>query len=173
MNDLTEKIKLYLLDYVKEITEPSRHGGKNQYICPLCRSGTGSHHSGAFTVYPDTNSYHCFACSSNGDIFNLYAEMNNLSLLSDFRYITDELTKKYHLLSSDSKNTQSYYNSESWLQLRSHVYLNMNHDKIAVKTIYKKPDGSKTARWERYEGNTLVKGLNGLKMPLYHVYNLA
>lgn len=173
MNDLTEKIKPYLLDYVKEITEPSRHGGNNQYICPLCKSGTGSHHSGAFTVYPDTNSYHCFVCGSNGDIFNLYAEMNNLSLSSDFRAITDELTKKYNLLSSDFKNVQNYSNSESWLQLRSHVYLNVNHDKIAVKTIYKKPDGSKTARWERYEGNTLVKGLNGLKMPLYHVYNLT
>ena len=168
LNDLIEKIKPFLIDYVREITKPSRNGGKNQYICPLCNSGTGSHHSGAFTVYPDTNSYHCFACGANGDIFNLYEEVNHIS---DFTTIANELSKKYHLPSSDYGNTRS--TSNSLLQMRSHVYMNMNRDKIAVKTIYKKLDGSKTARWERYEGNTLVKNLNGLQMPLYHVYNLT
>ncbi|MDE5618901.1 MAG: hypothetical protein K2I80_00030, partial [Ruminococcus sp.] len=159
MNDLIEKIKPFLINYVQEITNKSIHGGNNQYICPLCNSGTGSHHSGAFTVYSDTNSYHCFACNANGDIFNLYGEVNHIS---DFTIIADELSKKYNLPSSDYRNTPS--NSNSLLQLRSHVYMNMNRDRIAVKTIYKKPDGSKTARWERYEGNTLVKNLNGLQM---------
>lgn len=97
MNETIEKIKPYLLDYVLEITEPSRNGGKNQYICPLCNSGTGSHQSGAFTVYPDTNSYHCFACDANGDIFNLYGEINRIS---DFKTIADELSAKYNILSS-------------------------------------------------------------------------
>lgn len=97
MNDLIEKIKPYLLDYVNEITEPSRNGGKNQYICPLCSSGTGSHRSGAFTVYPDTNSYHCFACDANGDIFNLYGEVNRIS---NFKTIADELKVKYNISSS-------------------------------------------------------------------------
>jgi len=168
MNETIEKLKPFLLDYVQEITTKSIHGGNNQYICPLCNSGTGSHHSGAFTVYTDTNSYHCFACNANGDIFNLYGEVNHIS---DFTIIANELSKKYNLPSSNYRNTQS--NSNSLLQLRSHVYMNMNRDKIAVKTIYKKPDGSKTARWERYEGNTLVKNLNGLQMPLYHVYKLT
>lgn len=86
-----------MLDYVNEITEPSRNGGKNQYICPLCNSGTGSHHSGAFTVYPDTNSYHCFACDANGDIFNLYGEVNRII---DFKTIADELKTKYNISSS-------------------------------------------------------------------------
>ncbi len=97
MNETIEKIKPYLLDYVLEITEPSRNGGNNQYICPLCNSGTGSHQSGAFTVYPDTNSYHCFACDTNGDIFNLYGEINRIS---DFKTIVDELSAKYNILSS-------------------------------------------------------------------------
>ncbi len=97
MNETIEKLKPFLLDYVLEITEPSRNGGKNQYICPLCNSGTGSHHSGAFTVYPDTNSYHCFACDANGDIFNLYGEINHIS---DFKTIADELSDKYNILSS-------------------------------------------------------------------------
>lgn len=97
MNETTEKLKPFLLDYVSEITEPSRNGGKNQYICPLCNSGTGSHRSGAFTVYPETNSYHCFACGTNGDIFNLYGEINNIT---DFKTIANELKAKYNISSS-------------------------------------------------------------------------
>ena len=171
LNDNKETLKKFLLDYIEEITKKSK--GRNQYICPLCNSGTGANGTGAFTFNPEWNNFHCFACGKSGDIFTLYAEMNNLSPISDFPTITDELSKKYHLLSSTSENTQNYSNSTAWLQLRSHVYLNMNHDKIAVKTIYKKPDGSKTAQWQRYEGDNLKRGLNGLQMPLYHVYNLT
>ncbi len=171
MNDNKETLKPFLIDYIQEITQKSK--GKDQYVCPFCNSGTGRNGTGAFTYYPNTHSYHCFACGEYGDIFTLYAKLNNLSLTSDFPTITDELSKKYYLTSSASENTQNYSNSGAWIKTRSHVYQNMNHDKIAVKTIYKKPNGSKTARWERYEGNTLVKGLNGMKMPLYHVYNLT
>ena len=171
MNDNRETLKTFLLDYIQEVTKKSK--GKDQYICPLCNSGTGKNGTGAFTFYPETNSYKCFACGRYGDIFSLYAEMNNLSQTSDFPVIADELSKKYHLSSSNYVNNQSYSNSDTWVKTRSHVYSNINRDKIAVKTIYKKPDGSKTARWERYEGNTLVKNLNGLQMPLYHIYNLT
>ena len=94
MNDTVEKIKPFLLKYVNEITERSKNGGKNQYVCPLCNSGTGSHHTGAFTVYPETNSYHCFACGESGDIFTLYGKMNKID---DFRTILAELTGKYRV----------------------------------------------------------------------------
>ena len=161
-------IKSFLLDYVREITEPSKHNGKNQYICPFCNSGTGKNGTGAFTYYPDTHTYNCFACGEHGDIFSLHAQLNNLSLTTDFPQIVDDLEKKFNFPSSQTSTNKS----EPWVQLRTHLYQNMNHDKIATKTIYRKPDGSKTAVWHRYEGNTLVKGLNGLKMPLYHVYNL-
>ncbi len=171
MNENKETLKTFLLDYIQEVTQKSK--GKDQYVCPLCNSGTGRNGTGAFTFYPETNSYKCFACGRYGDIFSLYAEMNNLSQTSDFPVIVDELSKKYHLPSSDYVNTQNYSNSGTWVKTRSHIYMNMNRDRIAVKTIYKKPDGSKTARWERYESNTLVKNLNGLQMPLYHVYNLT
>ena len=104
MNDSIKKIKPLLLDYVKEITEPSRNGSKNQYICPLCKSGTGKNRSGAFTVYPETNSYHCFACGASGDIFKLYGNINNII---DFKDIIRELESKYNIPSTkfvDKKN---------------------------------------------------------------------
>lgn len=97
------QIKQHLLDYVIEITEPSRHGGKNQYICPLCHSGKGSNRSGAFTIYPDTNTYNCFACGANGDIFKLYGEMNNIS---DFKTVLSELQAKYNVISSQPIRTK-------------------------------------------------------------------
>lgn len=65
------------------------------------------------------------------------------------------------------------HKDERWEVLRTHEYLNKDKNKLGLKTIYKKPDGSKTALWQHYEGNTLVRGLNGLKMPLYHVYNIT
>ncbi|MDE6833313.1 MAG: toprim domain-containing protein, partial [Ruminococcus sp.] len=101
MNDTIETLKPFLLDYVKEITEPSGNGSKNQYICPLCGSGTGSHRSGAFTVYPDTYSYYCFSCNAHGDIFNLYGKMNNIS---DFPTISKELQSKYGVVSVRSQS---------------------------------------------------------------------
>ena len=166
MNDRKERLKPFLLDYIQEITQKSK--GRDQYICPLCNSGTGHNGTGAFTYYPNSHTYKCFACGEYGDIFTLHAQLNNLSSTSDFIQIVDELEKKFNIVS-----TYSASKSESWVQLRTHVYQSINRDNIATKTIYRKPDGSKTAIWHRYEGNTLVKGLNGLKMPLYHVYNFT
>ncbi len=166
MNENTERLKPFLIDYIRGITQKSK--GRDQYVCPFCNSGTGVNGTGAFTYYPDTHTYKCFACGEYGDIFTLHAKLNNLSLDNDFPRIIDDLEKKFHVSSTYSANK-----SEPWVQLRTHIYQNINHDNIAIKTIYRKPDGSKTAIWHRYEGSTLVKGLNGLKMPLYHVYNLA
>ncbi|MDE5765320.1 MAG: Rha family transcriptional regulator [Ruminococcus sp.] len=90
MNENIERLKPFLIDYIQEITTKSK--GKDQYICPLCGSGTGKNHSGAFTVYPENNSYYCFACDSHGDIFNLYGEMNGIS---DFPTLLKELQSKY------------------------------------------------------------------------------
>ena len=98
MNKSTEKIKPFLLDYIQEVTQKSK--GKDQYICPFCNSGTGRNATGAFTYYPNTHSYTCFACGENGDIFTLYAKLNNLSLTSDFSQIVDDLEKKFNLSSS-------------------------------------------------------------------------
>lgn len=171
MNESTEKIKPFLIDYIQEVTKKSK--GKDQYICPFCHSGTGRNATGAFTYYPDTHSYNCFACGENGDIFTFHAKLNNLSLTNDFPRIMEDLENKFSIASSPMYSVKPASKSEPLVKLRTHVYQSINRDNIAIKTIYKKPDGSKTAVWHRYEGNTLVKGLNGLKMPLYHVYNLA
>ena len=95
MNDVKEKLKPYLIEYVNEVTTKSK--GHNQYICPICRSGDGSHHTGAFTVYPESNTYFCFACRQSGDIFNLYAILNNLNISTNFKDIIKQLADRYHI----------------------------------------------------------------------------
>ena len=53
-----EDLKPYLPEYVERITERSRTQ-RNQYVCPLCGSGTGKNHTGAFTIFPDHH-WKCF-----------------------------------------------------------------------------------------------------------------
>ena len=91
MDDLKEQLKTFLMEYVKEIT-PQSKTSPYQFVCPFCGSGLGTHQTGAFTVYPETNSYHCFACGVSGDIFNLYGEINKIN---DFKTILNELANKY------------------------------------------------------------------------------
>jgi predicted P-loop ATPase/5S rRNA maturation endonuclease (ribonuclease M5) len=60
-----------------------------------------------------------------------------------------------------------------WELLREHIYTNLDGGIIAKKQIFRKPDGSKTAIWYRMENGQYVKGLNGLKMPLYHLHKFT
>lgn len=80
---------------MNDVTTKSK--GHNQYICPICHSGDGSHHTGAFTVYPESNTYFCFACRQSGDIFNLYAILNNLDISTNFKDIIKQLADRYHI----------------------------------------------------------------------------
>lgn len=68
-----EDLKKGLIVYVQQITEESRKGGRNHYICPLpsCGSGKGKNHSGAFSITEDGTGWKCFSCGKGGDIFKL------------------------------------------------------------------------------------------------------
>ena len=101
--DNNDRLKPFLIDYIQEITSKSK--GRNQYICPFCNSGTGRNGTGAFTFYPETNTYTCFACGEKGDIFTIFAKMNNLDCRSDFPLIVEELEKKYNLLPTEKQTS--------------------------------------------------------------------
>ena len=74
-NETKNQLKNKLTDYVQRITEKSK--GTNMYICPLCRSGTGKNHSGAFSI-KDNTKWKCFKCSKGGDIFDLIGEYEKI-----------------------------------------------------------------------------------------------
>ncbi|MDD7185567.1 MAG: CHC2 zinc finger domain-containing protein, partial [Oscillospiraceae bacterium] len=122
MNENTERLKPFLIDYIQEVTQKSK--GKDQYVCPFCNSGTGRNGTGAFTFYPETNSYHCFACGEHGDIFTLYAKLNNLSLTSDFPQIVYDLEKKFNLSSSQPIKFECSQKDYSQLFIKAEQQLN-------------------------------------------------
>ena len=161
MNENKENLKSFLINYIQEITLKSK--GKNQYICPFCNSGTGKNGTGAFTYYPENQTYNCFKCGENGDIFTLYAKMNNLDCNSDFPRIVGELAKKYGI---------SEISTNSTAKQREHVYKNADGSIFAKKVIVKYPDGNKRVRWSLFDtqtGSYLTSGgLSGQKAPLYN-----
>lgn len=101
-----KQVKLHLLDYITSITEASKD--KYHYVCPVCGSGTGSNATGALTYYPETNTYYCFSCTSKGDIYNLYADVNGLNVKSDFRVISVALESVYGDVPADQQPADNY-----------------------------------------------------------------
>ena len=74
-------LKGSLSNYLQAIAGKSQ-GGK--YNCPICGSGTGKHHTSAFSIAPDGQSWKCFSCNAGGDVFELAARVNNLDPKADF-----------------------------------------------------------------------------------------
>ena len=73
-----EELKPKLRDYVESITEKSK--GANMYICPLCGSGKGKNHTGAFSIDPkEPTRWKCFSCEKGGDIFDLIGEVEHIA----------------------------------------------------------------------------------------------
>ena len=72
-----EELKPRLQDYVESITGKSK--GQNMYICPVCGSGTGKSHTGAFSIdRKDPTRWKCFSCGNGGDIFDLIGLVENI-----------------------------------------------------------------------------------------------
>lgn len=82
-----EQARQYIRVNVKcaDYLQKSKNG---QYCCPVCHSGTGTHQTGAVTIYPE-NLWHCHACNTGGDVIDLCKIANDtdfngaLSLLAD------------------------------------------------------------------------------------------
>ena len=63
-----DELKRALPLYVDQITQKSRKGN---YICPICKSGTGKNKTGAFSIFDNGKAWQCFSCRNAGDIFKL------------------------------------------------------------------------------------------------------
>lgn len=63
---------------IEELTPDRRERGK--YICPLCGSGSRTTGDGALSIEKDGIHFKCFSCGEYGDIFDLYAKRDSLSL---------------------------------------------------------------------------------------------
>ena len=79
-------LKSSLSNYLQAIAGRSQ-GGK--YNCPICGSGTGKHHTSAFSIAPDGQSWKCFSCNAGGDVFELAALVNKLDPKGDFNKVAN------------------------------------------------------------------------------------
>lgn len=87
-----------LEDYIDTITSKSKY---NQYVCPLCGSGTGSHHTGALSLKTDRNGVPratCFACGGlqNSDLFETIGKVEGLNSF------TEQINRAVELFGSTS-----------------------------------------------------------------------
>lgn len=81
-----QALKGRLANYLQAMAEKG-NGGK--YNCPICGSGTGIHHTSAFSIAPNGQSWKCFSCNHGGDVFELAALVNNLDSKSDFNKVAN------------------------------------------------------------------------------------
>ncbi len=85
MADL-DALKSNLRDYVTGITQRS---GGGLFVCPLCGSGTGAKRTGAFSIEKSGERWKCFSCQQGGDIFDLCAAYEHITLPEATRRIMD------------------------------------------------------------------------------------
>lgn len=67
---------------VEELTLAHGSGSSAKYICPICGSGNGPKKTAAFSIDPKSSGTRgtCFSCGFHGDIFDLIAARDGLSL---------------------------------------------------------------------------------------------
>lgn len=101
-SSVKDELRPRLLDYVSQITTPSRKAGHNMYVCPLCGSGShgGRNSDGAF--HADGERWYCHSCQRGGDVFSLYAEMNQLNTSTDFPKVVEGLAQALGVTVIDS-----------------------------------------------------------------------
>ncbi len=79
------KERLDIVDVIGSKVELRRAGRYFKGRCPFHQEKTPS-----FVVYPDNQSYHCFGCQKNGDIFSFLMETENLT----FRDALEQLAQR-------------------------------------------------------------------------------
>ena len=107
-NDLTEKIKstLRIEDIIGQTVTLRRTGRGWSGLCPFHDDKTPSFH-----VYPDSQSYYCFACHESGDIFTFVMKTKNLTFPETVSLLAEEagINPKSYGISDGQRNGKSVY----------------------------------------------------------------
>jgi len=92
MDDLFARVKdvALLPDVIGRYGVKLRQQGKNRLVglCPFHREKSGS-----FTVYADSNRFHCFGCAVSGSAIDFISRMNGTTPLESAKY----LASMYHI----------------------------------------------------------------------------
>lgn len=124
------------------------------------------------SINAEKNSFKCFACNAGGSVIDFVALHDNI----EPKQAVEKLCREYGISTENNHNGNQSKTKGQGKKDREHVYTDENGNILAKKTMYKYPDGSKSGLWNRYDNSTqqYIKkcGLDGLKMPLYHVGRL-
>lgn len=69
------KTKIDIVEYIGRFTELRPKGSLYEGRCPIHGSDEGT----PLVIYPQTNSYYCFACESGGDIIQFVSDYDDIS----------------------------------------------------------------------------------------------
>ena len=86
-------LKEYLPQFVECVLRQKR-SGRNSYCCPLCSSGTGPHHTGAFYIFKGRDGvmrWMCHSCGEGGDLVDLIVKKYRVSNVEALRIAEREL----------------------------------------------------------------------------------
>ena len=105
-----DALKSFLPDYVENITGISPKNRDN-YICPLCGSGSKGKGTGGFSIL-NNDFWQCFACGEHGDIVDLYAKHNQVSNTEAAQelariYLRSDYTPKQQTTPVKKRNSQT------------------------------------------------------------------
>lgn len=85
-DDVIEEVRLNndLVEVISEYIHLERKGGSYFGLCPFHREKTPS-----FSVEPVKQFYHCFGCSSGGNVFHFIMHIENLDFVEALRFLAD------------------------------------------------------------------------------------
>lgn len=85
------KESLSIADIAEEYltVRTKKNGVPYQCNCVVC--GSGEHHDGALTIYPENGTCHCFACGWTGDALDLIGAINGTASLSEELTLANKL----------------------------------------------------------------------------------
>jgi len=193
-HDLDE-LKSHLPEYVESITEKRKYG---KYNCPICGSGTHKNGTPAFNLYDNNTKWKCHSCGAGGSIIDLYLyinqmersrenianaikELSQIYAVSNYEQIINNRLiknegnkrKKYNRKHRSTIYTQNI-NTLLTSQSRTHIYYNADGSIFGKKVITTLTNGKKSPCWYLYDPETksYIKGLRGLKAPLYNAHIL-
>ena len=169
-HDLDE-LKSHLPEYLDMVTT---HRKNNMYNCPLCGSGTHQNGTPAFSLYDNGTKWKCHSCGAGGSIIDLYLAINQMETTREnAAYAINELVAQFYPELKEpffiARTPPVFKTGE-----RQHIYHNADGSIFGMKVITTLSDGRKAPCWYLYdhEKKTYMKGLRGLKAPLYNAHIL-
>lgn len=134
-----DELKPFIAEYLGALgVDVANASGSKNTFCPVC---DGGHKTGCFHYYPETNKVKCFSCGFNGDLFDLIAARENITVkeaikVASKRYGSGEVVNNYtqkETVKPGAKETAE----EDYTEFIKKAFENNNFEYLAKRGISK------------------------------------